>query len=249
MNDPIQTLRKEPMIADLSILRDACIAIGTPHTGTVTTEYLSSMVESQARLNNVGCHVMLIMQSSINVETCRNMIVAGFLGDTQATHLLFIDSDHGWKAEDIVRLLVMDKDLIGIVARKKIPDRIEWAANFDEGKMHIDDKGALRLNGQIGTGFLMISRAALVRMIAAYPQHKARHPVKGASQGEKDNYYSLFQFETDENGVQRSEDITFCRRWTDIGGEVWCDPNADIIHVGRYHYTGSVSSQFVGVQE
>lgn len=249
MTDDIQILKTEPMVADLSILRDVCLAIGTPHTGTVTTEYLSSMIESQARLNSAGCHVMLLMQSSINVETCRNLIVASFLGDTQATHLLFIDSDHGWKAEDIARLIVMDKDMIGIVARKKIPDRIEWAANFDEGTMHIDDKGALRLNGQIGTGFLMISRAALVRMIDAYPQFKARHPFKGASQGERDNYYSLFHFEIDADGVQRSEDITFCSRWTDIGGEVWCDPNANIIHVGRYHYTGSVSSQFVGVEE
>lgn len=233
------------MVADMSLLRDARIAIATPHQGSMTHQYVASLFETQRRMATAGCKVSLMLQSSINVEVCRNLIVSSFLANVKSTHLMFIDSDHGWRPEYIARLLMMQKDVIGVVARKKIPDRIEWAANFATGRTLIDETGAMKLNGEIGTGFLMITRTALQRMIKAYPEMKARHPYENATSLERQNYYRLFQFEVDDDGIQRSEDITFCRRWTAIGGEVWCDPTADIIHVGSYEYSGAVSSMVV----
>ena len=41
-----------------------------------------------------------------------------------------------------------------------------------------------------------------------------------------------------------SEDFAFCKRWTDIGGEIWADLESRLDHVGPPVFHGDVSSQF-----
>jgi len=45
-------------------------------------------------------------------------------------------------------------------------------------------------------------------------------------------------------GTYLSEDFAFCKRWTDIGGEIWADLESRLDHVGPSVYHGDVSSQF-----
>ena len=41
-----------------------------------------------------------------------------------------------------------------------------------------------------------------------------------------------------ETGHYLSEDYTFCRRWRDIGGEIWLDTQGSLIHVGTQDFVG-----------
>ena len=43
-----------------------------------------------------------------------------------------------------------------------------------------------------------------------------------------------------ETGQYLSEDYAFCRRWRDLGGEIWADFEARLTHVGHAAYTGSL---------
>ncbi len=45
-------------------------------------------------------------------------------------------------------------------------------------------------------------------------------------------------------GTYLSEDFAFCKRWTDIGGEIWADLESRLDHVGPSVFQGDVSSQF-----
>jgi len=45
-------------------------------------------------------------------------------------------------------------------------------------------------------------------------------------------------------GTYLSEDFSFCRRWTDIGGEIWADLESRLDHVGPSVFQGDVASQF-----
>jgi hypothetical protein len=111
------------------------------------------------------------------------------------------------------------------------------------------EKGSLNLGekGEIGTGFLMIKREVFQTMFDYYPELKLEHPDKEmALEGENENYYVLFQFLIGEDGVERSEDLTFCSRWKKTGGTIWADPNGTISHIGTYDYRGSVSTLFIG---
>jgi len=42
-----------------------------------------------------------------------------------------------------------------------------------------------------------------------------------------------------ENGDNMSEDHAFCKRWTDLGGEIWSVFDETIQHVGREVFTGN----------
>ena len=53
----------------------------------------------------------------------RNNLVAKFLHNTTATHLMFIDADIRFDPYDILKLLEFDKDIIGMPYAKKL---IDW---------------------------------------------------------------------------------------------------------------------------
>jgi hypothetical protein len=43
-----------------------------------------------------------------------------------------------------------------------------------------------------------------------------------------------------ETGQYLSEDYAFCRRWRDLGGEIWADMEERLTHAGTAFYTGSL---------
>jgi len=59
------------------------------------------------------------------------------------------------------------------------------------------------------------------------------------------NRFALFDCMIDHaSGTYLSEDFAFCKRWTDIGGEIWADLESRLDHVGPSVFQGDVSSQF-----
>ena len=59
------------------------------------------------------------------------------------------------------------------------------------------------------------------------------------------NRFALFECMIDPaTGTYLSEDFAFCKRWTDIGGEIWADLESRLDHVGPSVFHGDVSSQF-----
>ena len=116
----------------------------------------------------------------------------------------------------------------------------------------VDDPNAVTQQGGFvkvryaGTGFLMIRREAVERMCAHYPQLKFKrdHSLDAATLS--DNRYALFDTMIDSGGTYLSEDFAFCKRWTDMGGEIWADLASKLQHVGPQTFAGDLSSQFVG---
>jgi hypothetical protein len=98
-----------------------------------------------------------------------------------------------------------------------------------------------------GTGFLMIRRDAVERMCARYPQlqYKRDHSIDAATASDK--RFALFECMIAEDGTYLSEDFAFCKRWTDMGGEIWADLKSKLNHVGPMTFSGDLSSQFTSV--
>lgn len=248
----IEEQKKQPeskkMFVDPSVLKDVHLCIASPvGDGLVTIQYANSLANTTRAFAKWGIELALMNVSGHSIQAARNRIVSNFISDDRYTHLLMIDTDHGWEPENILRLLTMDKDIIGIIARKKVP-QVEWAANIPGGDIEIVN-GAMRLEEGIGTGFLMFKRKVFEKMFDVYSDLKIKHPDEDATSMQKATYYALFQWIIDKEGVERSEDLTFCKRWTKIGGEIWCDPSAAISHIGTYDYRGSISSIFKGISK
>ena len=98
-----------------------------------------------------------------------------------------------------------------------------------------------------GTGFLMIRRQVFEKMCA----HPAYAPLKFSREHSHDklagspNRFALFECMIDPaTGTYLSEDFAFCKRWTDIGGEIWADLQSRLDHVGPSVFRGEVASQF-----
>lgn len=108
--------------------------------------------------------------------------------------------------------------------------------NLYDGLMDIYDAG---------TGFMMISRNVLLSMIDAYGEDISYK----ADSTTIDNDGKLIRTECTRNAFfdtsidvktnrYLSEDYTFCRRWQNLGGKVWCDPQIVLNHHGTFTYRG-----------
>jgi hypothetical protein len=95
-----------------------------------------------------------------------------------------------------------------------------------------------------GTGFLLIKRAAVLRMTAAYPETHYRGVQSFPASASSENLFALFDCMIDTDGIYLSEDYAFCKRWRALGGEIWLDRTSSLTHTGPYSFKGNAGSRF-----
>jgi hypothetical protein len=96
-----------------------------------------------------------------------------------------------------------------------------------------------------GTGFLMIRRHAIQKMCEHYASLRFLREHSHDALAGSSNRFALFECMIDPlSGTYLSEDFAFCKRWTDIGGEIWADLESRLDHVGPSVFCGDVASQF-----
>ncbi len=100
-----------------------------------------------------------------------------------------------------------------------------------------------------GTGFLMIKRSVIERMVEKYPELKYSRENRAEDTLRNSPWrVALFNCMIDpETGVYLSEDFSFCRRWTEMGGEIWADLQSRLTHTGSMTFSGDASTQFPSV--
>jgi hypothetical protein len=241
------------------------LVVATPcFGGQVSVHYATSLFKLQklARSHSGFNLKILFKDGDALITRARASLVAQFLDDPTATHLLFIDSDIGFEPEQVLRLIGCGADVCAAVYPIK---RIDWdkvrsiidaerpdpAAAALKYVFEVDDPNAVTQSSGFvkvryaGTGFLMIRRGALERMCAYYPQLKFNrdHSVDAATAS--DNRFALFECMIADDGTYLSEDFAFCKRWTDMGNEIWADLSSKLTHVGPMAFRGDLSSQFV----
>ena len=165
----------------------------------------------------------------------RNNLVAKFLFNQAATHLMFIDVDLGFDAESILRLLCANQDLVGGGSpMKRIP--IRYVINTVPNPVVLGDLVEV---STLGTGFMLIKREVIEKMIAAHPELKYRDNI-GIGQQYEPLMYGLFDTMIDPDGNYLSEDWTFCYLWRLMGGKVFADTGIKLDHTGYHKYAGDL---------
>ena len=89
----------------------------------------------------------------------------------------------------------------------------------------------------IATGFMMIQRNVLERLMVALPKTKYVDDVGFLKPHEQPYAYALFDCEV-VDGHYYSEDWLFCHRWTQLGGDTWMDVSINLTHTGVEDYKG-----------
>ena len=251
------------------------VVIATPcYGGMVTQNYMISVLRlmEYCPTSNFRATTALLGNDSL-VSRSRSTLLSVFLDHKEATHLLFIDADIAFEPEQIGRMMAFDRDFVAALYPVKL---LDWGmlprnptvngGNPAEPLMHyvgtLCEAPYLKIENGFATarfaggGFQLIKRAALERMIAAYPETKystihagrldADHgTVTRTAVDASKNQYALFNCVIEpETGVYLSEDYSFCWRWRQIGGEIWVDLKSRLLHVGDYHFAGDTTERF-----
>lgn len=249
---------------------DVNILIGTPcYGGQIMVNYFQSMLRLVAHFGSVGIgyKTKTLAQESL-ISRARNVIVAEFLGQTEFTHLLFIDADIGFEPATIQRLVDWRKPVVAVACPMKGYDwkkmiKIARAAQDDvdlrtqalsfafntvepanQPPSHTSTpivNGFVRVS-QAGTGLMLIQRDVFARLQQCFPALQYRNDIAGYDNDHtRDNFWTFFDTSVDPVSKRYlSEDYTFCNRWAQgCQGEIWLDIQSTISHYGSAAYRGN----------
>lgn len=200
--------------------------------------YVISLANTLGVLSALGIkHQYLARPSDFHIERAVNNTLTEIMERDDFTDVLLIDSDESWEAEGVVRLLLHPDEIVGASYRMKNSwHRYVGDPKIDENGWHVGrvlaDGTALLAADRVAGGFMRIKVSALRKWAAAYPELVSHEP-----DGDKVQFFSRGLID----GEQHCQDMMFCRRWLDIGGELWIDPNLKIGHWGMECHHGHLA--------
>jgi hypothetical protein len=107
--------------------------IATPTAGsTVTSAFLTSLLALTASLQREHISHQFLPFDGANLVKSRNFLANYFLQRTQATHLLFLDSDMRFQARTIFEMLSFAKPVVGCAYPKRNLDPVALVRNTHE---------------------------------------------------------------------------------------------------------------------
>ena len=244
--------------------------------GQLGEPYFRSMMKLAIMCNKYDIpYTISTLANESLITRGRNTLVSFFMANEEATHLFFVDADIEFEPEDLLRMVAYDKPItVGAYPKKAVNwDSIIHAAranqeetahtieghssnyvvNFDFLK---DESGNKTPQVQIqdnliklkdaGTGFMCIKKETIQKMFDKHTDLKYVNDINVDNKFEP-FMYALFDCIIDPDSRRYlSEDYTFCRRWQEMGGDVWLDPRTALNHVGHYTFRGNIRKLLTG---
>lgn len=255
---------------DVEELRKHKIFLATPmYGGQCAGMYTKSIADLSALCAQYGIGVQYYFLFNESLITrARNYCCDEFLR-SDCTHLMFIDSDIGFNARDVLALLALsiqnpEYDVIGGPYPKKCIswEKIKLAVdkgvadedptvleNFVGDYVFNPKTGATQIPlnepvevSEIGTGFMMLNKDVLRRYEEAFPdlKYKPDHVRTAAFDGSREIHAFFDTIIDPETKRYLSEDYMFCYNVQKMGGTVWFCPWMQMQHVGSYIFGGSL---------
>lgn len=224
--------------------------------GSCFGEYTNSVLKLQELClrKNWGFSTNYIYNESL-ITRGRNELVYNFL-ETNESHLMFVDSDIVFDANDVVKMIEHDKDVVcGIYPKKAIDwNKVVYAIKNDLVKAQdlgmagchyafnagdIDEKELTeKLQGtdlvevkHAATGFMLIKREVFIKLFDKVETYKIRYST------ERERTVRCF-FDTmiSEDKQYLSEDWFFCDLWKKHGGKIYINPRIILKHIGMHTF-------------
>ena len=255
----------------LEELKQHKLFVATPMYGGMNHGlYMKSCLDLQTTMMRYGIEIKFSFLFNESLITrARNYLVDEFLR-TEYTHLLFIDSDINFSAQDVIALLALDKDVIGgpypkksmnwsniahaarnhpDLEAKKLESVVgEYVFNVVKGTSQFQVTEPLEVM-EIGTGYMMVKRNVFDKMKVEYPTIKYKPDHVGQANFDGSRYIHAYfdtVIDTKESivggGSDRylSEDYMFCQMWRKMGGQIYLCPWMKTQHIGSYAFTGDM---------
>lgn len=132
----------------------------------------------------------------------------------------------------------------------EVHELMERSAYYHTGCVHshqVNITPILREDGLMhapgaATGFMMIQRGLIERLIKKHPEKQYFEPRQTGVI--KDCFYALFDhYIHPEKKFYMGEDYAFCNSVLALGEDVWIDPDCKLIHHGQMGFHGHLLKQ------
>lgn len=241
------------------------IFIATPvYGGNAKSGYMLSMQNLIAELSKIGHQSTIATISNESLITrARNTLTHSFLS-SDFDVLLFIDADHSFVAEDIIKMIHSNKEIIGAIPPMKAINWEEVRQAALAGKENLEmysgyyaintleQNSEISLNEPfkvkaVGTGIMAIKREVFDKLKPVCRTYTG-NTITSDQMGSEIVEYFTTSIDKKHN-VLLSEDYNFCEMWRTLGNDVWAAPWVRITHFGEYNFSGSMAASLLLKQE
>jgi hypothetical protein len=240
------------------------IFVATPmYGGMCAGFYTQSIIQllTTCQANGVDVEYSFMFNESL-ITRARNSLTHTFM-QTDCSHLMFIDADIKFRAEDVIHMIRAEKDILcGIYPKKEInwysvKAAMDRGVPFDQLKSHTGSFVVNLVNyaGEVtvpvnvpveifngGTGFMLIKREVFDKLGESVPSYSNDVVDLGGKMKQSEPIKEFFTTSI-EPGTNRllSEDYHFCRIWRETGGQVHAAPWCQLSHIGTYAFEGQLT--------
>ena len=202
------------------------------HDGRLNIKTSFALCQFMVEAARLGIKVYLSDLSNCSIITmARNALVNEFL-KTDATELLFIDSDVIVNPDAILRLMAQsgDKDVTAGAYPRRAKDKKFFTDVYFNDAGDVEFDGSLMRVERVGTGFMLIQRHVVETLIKNHPEWMYKNTVTGEEMS------AIFDFKI-VDGKYVGEDYLFCDRVRADGFKVHIDVEISLPHVGSETFT------------
>lgn len=231
------------------------LMIATPmYGGMCSGEYTRSSlgIIPVMQANGVVVSFAYIYNNSL-ITSARDQLAAICLKH-DFTHMMFIDADIKFNAEDILSMIQADKDVIaGVYPKKEInwhmvhqmvqrgakPEELpNYTGTLVVNLLDYEKERLVKANEPLevfgaGTGFMLIKRS----VFEALAPHVDKY-IDSSSEEEINSFFFLMK--DPQTGKQLSEDYAFCHLCRQHGIKIYVAPWVRLGHAGSMLFEGSV---------
>lgn len=232
------------------------VMIATPtQNSTCTINYTASLInlfKEAAKYDDFELEFLYGTNEAL-VTHARNLCVNVFL-KSDATHLLFIDSDIQFDGKQIIQMIRTKRDFVcGIYPKKKIDwEKVRVAALHGQ-PAHLlqshsneylvvpsentktEEDGVIEIE-RAATGMMMLSKSVFETLKEKVNAFNLVSPIQSNVKfGQEEKYYEFFYSQIEpETNLFLNEDFSFCKLWIDNGGKIYGAPWIKLYHVGNH---------------
>ncbi len=209
------------------------VFVGLPVYGGYDPNFVECLVRFVKHEPEVAGYRVATMKGDSLVSRARNRLAKQFL-ESDATHLLFLDTDLIFSAEQIERLVSHDLPITAGLYPKK-QDQLAWVCNTLPEYGDKDAATGLQRILYAGTGCLLIKREVFEAIAALFPEIRYDGDA-GEPEGPYWDFFRVGVCAVENRRRYLSEDWYFCEMARQAGFKVFADTQVVLKHVGMAIY-------------
>ena len=239
------------------------VFLATPmYGGMCTGTYTAALMQTPLAFSKAGIQLYYTyMMNESLITRARNSLAYDFLA-SNATHLMFVDADIGFRPEDITSMVQRDVDICcGLYPKKEIhwqrvADAVGRGVPADQLKDHTgtfvvnlvnNERQEVKMNELMeiqngGTGFMLIKREVFEALADKVPEYNNDMYLAVDTERKPKiiKEYFATSIDPDSNNRLLSEDYHFCKLARANGFKIHAAPWVQLSHTGTYIFSGAL---------